>query len=110
MNVSIDWPRGRDHDSGGLYVGDDPNCDEDNPDVLFDNSNCVETESVLSPYDLAASRAKPWLDVDSHVARGVVWDIYDSVKKTGLPNMLGADTCPLSTKERCLVLYCHGTP
>lgn len=51
----------------------------------IDESVCFQL-----PHDLAVSRKRDWPDVEENLSSAHIFKIYHQVKRTGLPNMLGA--------------------
>lgn len=86
MNESIDWPPGRE-------------CTEEPFDVSWesahtslndDTDDFQATDVVTDPHVLAHSRSVDWPRVREGVAHNPLLKIYDVVRETGLPNMLGS--------------------
>lgn len=84
MNISIEWPRGRGQVSPPLdETGEFPPED-------FDTS-IVDTHhpTYLTPSELAPSRKKEWPNISPHIASCELFQIYQRLRATGLPNMMG---------------------
>lgn len=85
MNISIEWPRGRGYSSQPF----DDTCESISDDNNTDTAP-HDTDSVyLTPFDLARSRRGDWPTVDPAIEICELLSIYQQVRDSGLPNMLG---------------------
>lgn len=84
MNVSIDWPQGREQRDEIFDISWESACDLQIEDT---EAECLSTE--LDPYVLASNRRIEWPCVREEALDSPLLKIYDCVRKTGLPNMLG---------------------
>lgn len=87
MNVSIDWPGGR--EMRPTPDGDESNGTNTSLEVLDVEGNEHE-HLVPEPWELAASRQQDWPDIKPEFGHIELLAIYQRVKETGLPNMLKA--------------------
>lgn len=82
MNVSIDWPVGRDLRPQPNNDSIDSVCDIS----TFDVTVCAEIDSPVTPIDLAESRKREWPNIMYGAIHHPLLDIYRRVRDTGLPN------------------------
>lgn len=85
MNVSIEWPSGR----GARNLPDDiENVSLSQDFSVCDITDVAPDDPVTDPYLIAPSRKEQWPEVNHEFTSIELFQIYDRVRQTGLPNML----------------------
>lgn len=83
MNISIDWPRGRENN----FDSSESSADSFDQMVVDDVTGGVP-QPCVDPFLLAEGRRRDWPDVRGDALGTPLLKIYSTVQQSGLPNML----------------------
>lgn len=84
MNVSIEWPKGR----GDSYQPEEQSMDSFIADIQIQDQHVDSYSCELDPFVLALDRKRDWPNVSNYASHIPVFQIYQRVRDSGLPNML----------------------
>lgn len=89
MNISIDWPYGRGNAKEPRVELDDEICDESVDFMCTELDNGGSCHVDMDPYVLAPGRAADWPHVRNDELHNDLLQIYQRVRDSGLPNIVG---------------------